>query len=80
MTRILARVGPKGQVVVPKPVRDELKIQPGDELYFSTHGAHAHLEKVAGRQTLQEIFEGIPKRRLPPDVDFDALFEESYDE
>jgi len=37
MTR---RVGAKGQVVIPKELRDELGIEPGDEVNFWREGDH----------------------------------------
>jgi AbrB family looped-hinge helix DNA binding protein len=79
MTRIRAQIGSKGQIVIPKAVRDELGLRPGDGAYVFTHGGHAHIEKENALASWEEFFAG-PKKKLPKDIDFDALFEESYDE
>lgn len=79
MTRIRTKVGTKGQIVIPKAVRDELGLKPGDAAYVYTHDGHAHVEKDDTKATWEAFFAG-PKKRLPKDVDFDAQFEESYDE
>ncbi len=36
MTAIKMKVGPKGQVVIPKQLRDENKIHEGDEVLFDS--------------------------------------------
>jgi AbrB family looped-hinge helix DNA binding protein len=79
MTRIRTQVGSKGQIVIPKAVREELGLKPGDSAYVFTHAGHAHIEKENASASWDEFFAG-PKNRLPKDVDFDAMFEESYDE
>ncbi len=33
-----ARIGPKGQVVIPKHLRDEFHLAPGDEVVVATDG------------------------------------------
>jgi AbrB family looped-hinge helix DNA binding protein len=32
------RVGPKGQVVIPKPIRDQVSLEPGDEVDIELRG------------------------------------------
>ena len=52
------RVGPKGQVVIPKQIRDELGIEPGDEVSFWRDGDHVEVRPVRGRRPLRGRFEG----------------------
>ena len=51
------RVGPKGQVVIPKELRDELGIEPGDEVNFWRHDDHVAVRPV-GRAELRGRFRG----------------------
>jgi AbrB family looped-hinge helix DNA binding protein len=51
------RVGPKGQVVIPKELRDELGIEPGDEVSFWRHDDHVAVRR-AGRVELRGRFRG----------------------
>lgn len=39
------RVGPKGQVVIPKAIRDELGIAPGDEVDVERRGTEAVIRR-----------------------------------
>lgn len=52
------RVGPKGQVVIPKALRDELGIEPGDEVSFWRHGDHAAVRPTGQRRPLRGRFSG----------------------
>jgi len=40
------KVGAKGQVVIPKAIRDELGIKPGDEVTFEPDGADVRVRRV----------------------------------
>jgi len=41
------KVGPKGQVVVPKTIRDELGIHPGDEVEVIAEGGEVRIRRAA---------------------------------
>lgn len=52
------RVGPKGQVVIPKELRDELGIEAGDEVMFWRDGAHVAVQPARDRRPLRGRFAG----------------------
>ena len=54
------KVGPKGQVVIPKQIRDEKKIFPGDEVFIELSDERIAIEKIADRNPVK-VFEEIAK-------------------
>jgi antitoxin PrlF len=52
------RVGAKGQVVIPKEIRDALGIEPGDEVSFWQHDDHVAVRPVARDRPLRGRFRG----------------------
>ena len=44
------KVGAKGQVVIPKPIRDRLGIQPGDEVVFEPDGTDVRIRRLADEE------------------------------
>lgn len=53
------RVGPKGQIVIPKEIRDEEKIFPGDELFVELNDNGILIEKP--KTDVVAVFEEIAK-------------------
>jgi len=52
------KVGPKGQVVIPKKFRDELGIEPGDEVVVSLSEKGVLIQSVHATQSLRGMFAG----------------------
>ena len=55
-----SRVGPKGQVVIPKAMRDRLGILPGDSVQFEMDGKTVRVLAVRSAGSLRGRFAGQP--------------------
>lgn len=60
------RVGAKGQVVIPKPIRDRIGLLPGEEVDFSVQAGRIVMEPRRRRPTLGGRFQrtGMAARLL----------------
>lgn len=47
LTRMTHKVGAKGQVVIPKAIREEIGIEPGDEVVFEPDGKEVRVRRLA---------------------------------
>ena len=54
------KVGPKGQVVIPKEIRDQLGIRPGDRVSFWCDGDAVSVRRVADLSSLVGLLSGGP--------------------
>jgi len=52
------KVGPKGQVVIPKPIRDQLGFGPGDEVIVTITETGALVQPLASTRSLKGVFAG----------------------
>lgn len=61
------KVSPKFQIVIPKAIRDELQLHPGQELLLYLHDGALHLNPQRSIRELRGIAKGI--RWEPTDRD-----------
>jgi len=54
------KVGPKGQVVIPKAVRERLDLRPGDEVVVDAVNGEARVKRVTRADELLGMFAGGP--------------------
>jgi len=64
-----AKVGPKGQVVIEKQIRDELGIEPGSLALQPVVGDHVEIRFVPGahRRSLKGVLSPHVRRRVLPE-------------
>jgi len=56
--KMTQKVGPKGQVVIPKKMREELGIEPGDEVVVSLSESGVLIQSVHTTKSLRGMFAG----------------------
>lgn len=54
-----SKVGPKGQVVIPKQMREQLRIHPGDEVDFVLEEGAVRVMPAPNARTLRGRFAGV---------------------
>ena len=68
-----SKVGEKGQVVIPKPIRDQFGISPMSELVFSVDGDKILIEKMSGEEWFKKFTSGVKRVKLPKNIDWDEI-------
>ena len=60
---VTSKVGPKGQVVIPKPIRDNLGIRPGDRVVIGQDGSDVRISKAV---TAGDLRGSLPPSEIDP--------------
>lgn len=60
MTQYTAKVGAKGQVVIPKRIREELGIRAGERVAVDREGAAVRVRRLLSLDRLEGIFADTP--------------------
>lgn len=69
-------VGPKGQVVIPKDLREHLGLQSGAQVVFEIRGNTVIMKPAINPQEWVEEFASVVKRKLKKEVDIERVIEE----
>jgi len=58
---MVIKVSSKGQLVIPKPIRKALGIQPGTEVHIKVVGRKIILEPIEARPPIEALYGKYPK-------------------
>ncbi|HLC77042.1 MAG TPA: AbrB/MazE/SpoVT family DNA-binding domain-containing protein [archaeon] len=73
-------IGEKGQVVLPKDIRDYAGIRPGSEVIFEIRGREIIIKPQKSEKDFLEDFLNLPKLKRPLKIkDIKKTIEEEYD-
>lgn len=74
MLRLKSKLGPKGQAVIPKEIRDMMGIRPGSEVLFEVRGDEIVIKPLQDRSSVDELTRLIPRElKLEDEVDLKKI-------
>lgn len=73
-------LGPKGQVVVPKEIRDYLGVGPGAALEFVVRDREVIIEAAESPQAYLDQLFALVKRKSRTKTDVDEIYEKALEE
>lgn len=79
MIQLEAKVGARGQAVIPKPIRDQMGIRPGDQVSFTIEEGRIVVEKVEPEALLEAFLGAYEKRSVPEEIDWDRQVDDQYE-
>ena len=75
-----SKVGEKGQVVIPKPIREQFNIQPDTEIVFDVEEEKIVLKKKTSSLDVFENFvNAVKKKKRLGHVDWDKEYYSQFD-
>lgn len=77
-----ATVGEKGQIVIPKPIRDMFHLRPFSEIVFDVEQEKIIIKKKEkGLAVLEEYISAFKhKKKLPKKIDWNKIYYSQYEE
>jgi len=78
--RIRRKVGRKGQIVIPKVIREHLGIMPGDEVVMEVREKEVVISSGMSPEDFVEDFCSIVGKKLTGKIDLERLLEQEAEE
>ena len=78
--RVLRKIGPKGQIVIPKIIRDYLGIKPGDTVVMEVREGEIAIIPGTDPREFVESFCSVVKEKLTEKIDLERLIESEVEE
>jgi AbrB family looped-hinge helix DNA binding protein len=75
---IIRKVGPKGQIVLPKDVRNMLGIKPGDQIVIEVINDEIKIKTKTDKDRFLSQFLSTPKK-LDKKINIEAQLDEEHD-
>jgi AbrB family looped-hinge helix DNA binding protein len=66
LIEIKAKVGSRGQIVIPKPIREMFHITAGENMFFRVRKNDIHIRKEEGKKSLENMLNRIKKKKAEP--------------
>lgn len=80
MIEIKAKVGSRGQIVIPKPIREMFHIQPGEDMFFRVEKKDIRIRKQDGKKLLNDMLERIDhKKKEPKNINWAEKYYSQFD-
>ncbi|MBO3754634.1 MAG: AbrB/MazE/SpoVT family DNA-binding domain-containing protein [Candidatus Brockarchaeota archaeon] len=74
------KIGPKGQIVIPKTIREALGIQPGDEIVMEVREKELLMKPELDPEKFVEEFFSTGRKKLTRKIDLKRIMEEEAED
>ncbi len=66
MIELRSKVGSRGQVVIPKPIREMLHITAGRDVFFRVEKNGIYIHSMEGREILEDMLNRVKDKKAEP--------------
>lgn len=74
MIRLKSKIGERGQVVIPKPIREMFNLNSGGTVSFKVKDEKIIIEAKEGDEILEEFLSEIEKKKEPEEIGWDREY------
>lgn len=78
--KLRRKIGQKGQIVIPKVVRESIGIKPGDEIVMEVREKEVVIKPGIDPEEFVENFCSVAGKKLTKKVDLERLLEQEVEE